>query len=443
VHDATVGGRADAFASPDLTAFCRLDELGLVVTGQRLEPDRAVLACQVVEPDQWCRRCGCEGRPRDTVVRRLAHEPLGWRPTTLEVVVRRYRCSGCGYVWRQDTTAAAEPRAKLSRRALRWALEGIVVQHLSVARVAEGLGVAWDTANDAVLAEGKRVLIDEEHRFEGVKVVGVDEHVWRHTRRGEKYVTVIIDLTPVRDGTGPARLLDMVEGRSKSVFKQWLSERDQAWRDRVEVVAMDGFTGFKTATTEELPDAVAVMDPFHVVRLAGDALDRCRRRIQQDLHGHRGRAGDPLYSARRTLHTGASLLTDKQKTRLDALFADEAHTELEVTWAAYQRMVTAYRDPDPARGRDLMNKLIASLASGVPKALVEITKLGRTLKKRAADVLAYFDRPSTSNGPTEAINGRLEHLRGSALGFRNLTNYIARSLLETGGFRPRLHPGFG
>ncbi|MDK9361608.1 transposase, partial [Propionibacterium freudenreichii] len=83
---------------------------------------------------------------------------------------------------------------------------------------------------------------------------------------------------------------DMVEGRSKSVFKQWLSERDQAWRDRVEVVAMDGFTGFKTATTEELPDAVAVMDPFHVVRLAGDALDRCRRRIQQDLHGHRGRA---------------------------------------------------------------------------------------------------------------------------------------------------------
>ena len=75
---------------------------------------------------------------------------------------------------------------------------------------------------------------------------------------------------------------------------------------------MDGFTGFKTATTEELPDAVAVMDPFHVVRLAGDALDRCRRRVQQDLHGHRGRTGDPLYRARRTLHTGADLLTDKQ-----------------------------------------------------------------------------------------------------------------------------------
>jgi hypothetical protein len=69
----------------------------------------------------------------------------------------------------------------------------------------------------------------------------------------------------------------------------------------------------------------------------------------------------------------------------------------------------------------------------------ELRRLGRTLNQRARDILAYFGRPGTSNGPTEALNGRLEHLRGSALGFRNLTNYIARSLLETGGFRPRLH----
>ncbi len=428
------------FVRPDLTTFCRLDELGLEVTGQRLERHRAVLACRVVEPDRWCRRCGCEGVPRDTVVRRLAHEPLGWRPTTLEVTVRRYRCTGCGQVWRQDTSRMAEPRAKLSRRGLRWALEGIVCQHLTVARVAEGLAVSWNTANDAVLAEGKRVLISDPARFENVSVVGVDEHVWRHTRRGDKYVTVIIDLTPIRQRSGPARLLDMVEGRSKRAFKQWLAARPQAWRDRVEVVAMDGFTGFKTAAAEELPQAVAVMDPFHVVRLAGDALDQCRRRVQQDLHGHRGRKDDPLYTARRTLHTGADLLTDKQQARLTALFAVEEHVEVEATWGIYQRMIGAYREPDRKHGRALMTTLIESVSSAVPAALTELQRLGRTLRIRAGDVLAYFDRPGTSNGPTEAINGRLEHLRGSALGFRNLTNYIARSLLESGGFRPRLHP---
>jgi transposase len=434
------------FACPDVTTFCRLDELGLAVTGQRLEPDRAVLACRVVgaDPgDRWCRRCGCEGTARDTVVRELAHEPFGWRPTTLAVTVRRYRCITCRRVWRQDTTAAAEPKAKLSRRAVRWALEALVLQHLTVARVAEGLAVAWDTANDAVLAEGQRVLLADPARFDGVSTVGVDEHVWRHTRRGDKYVTVIIDLTPIRNGTGPSRLLDMIEGRSKSVFSTWLSARPQAWRDRVDVVAMDGFTGFKTATSQELPQAVAVMDPFHVVRLGGDALDRCRRRVQQDLHGHRGRTNDPLYRARRTLHTGHDLLTEKQTARLEALFAVEDHVEVEATWGIYQRMIGAYRHPDRSRGSQLMRAVIDDLSHDVPTALTELRRLGRTLKQRAADVLAYFDHPGTSNGPTEAINGRLEHLRGSALGFRNLANYIARSLLETGGFRPHLHPQIG
>jgi transposase len=58
-------------------------------------------------------------------------------------------------------------------------------------------------------------------------------------------------------------------------------------------------------------------------------------------------------------------------------------------------------------------------------------------------MLAYFDRPGTSNGPAKAIKGRLEKLHGSALRFRSLTNYIAGPLLETGGFRPQVHPGFG
>jgi transposase len=148
----------------------------------------------------------------------------------------------------------------------------------------------------------------------------------------------------------------------------------------------------------------------------------------------------PPYRARRVLHTGTDLLTDKQKHRLDDLFAADEHVEVEATWAVYQRMIAAYREPDRTKGRQLMTRLIACIGRDVPAALTEVVTLGRTLTKRAGDILAYFDRPGTSNGPTEAINGRLEHLRGTALGFRNLANYIARSLLETGGFRRQLHP---
>ncbi|MDT0262480.1 ISL3 family transposase [Jatrophihabitans lederbergiae] len=428
------------FSCPDLDSFCLLDRLGLSVTGQQVQDDRAVLACRVLEPDDWCHECGCQGVPRDTVLRQLAHVPLGWRPTILVVRVRRYRCTGCGHVWRQDTSSAAAPRAKLSRHAVLWALKSVVLDRLSIARVAAGLGASWHTVNDAVLAAGRALLINDPHRLDGVRVIGVDEHCWRHTRRGDKYVTVIIDLTPVRDGVGPSRLLDMVEGRSKQVFKGWLQAQTAQFRNGIEVVAMDGFTGFKTAASEELPDAVAVMDPFHVVALAGDALDRCRQRVQQNTRGHRGRIGDPLYGIRRVLRTGADLLTDKQRQRLTTVFADGQHVEVQATWGIYQRIVAAYRHPDRAAGKTALTKIIDAISKGVPAALSELTTLGRTLTRRAVDVLAYFDRPRTSNGPTEAINGRLEHLRGTALGFRNLTNYIARSLLDTGGFRPRIHP---
>ena len=316
---------ADAtFADPDLTTFCRLEELGLQAVGQFLEPDRAIITCRVVDTGDQCGRCGQRGAPRDTVSRLLAHEPLGWRPTLLLVTVRRYHCAGCARVWRQDTSRAAEPRAKLSRRALRWALEGIVCQHLSMARIAEGLAVSWNTANTAVLNEGRRVLINDPARFDQVNVIGVDEHVWRHTRLQDKYVTVIIDLTAVRAGTGPARLLDMVQGRTKQVFASWLADRPQAWRDRVQVVAMDGFTGFKTAATEQLPDAVTVWThstsfawPAKPSTSAADASNKIARPPRP--------LRDPLFSARRTLHTGADLLTEKQRARLHALFADDEH----------------------------------------------------------------------------------------------------------------------
>jgi transposase len=428
------------FCSPDLDSFCLLDRLGLSVTGQHLDSDRAVLRCRVLAADDWCHECGSRGVARDSVTRELAHVPVGWRPTTLQLRVRRYRCTGCGHVWRQDTTAAAAPRAKLSRPAVLWALKSVVIDRLSIARVAAGLAVSWHTVNDAVLTTGRALLIADPARLDGVRVLGVDEHAWRHTHRGDKYVTVIIDLTPVRDRRGPARLLDMVEGRSKQVFTAWLQAQTPAFRAGIEVVAMDGFTGFKTAATEQLPHAVTVMDPFHVVALAGDALDRCRQRVQQDTHGHRGRTGDPLYGVRRILRTGEDLLTDRQLLRLHAVLTDPAHVQVQTTWAVYQQIVAAYRNPDRAAAKTALTAIITTISHAVPAVLTELTTLGRTLHRRAADLLAYFDRHHTSNGPTEAINGRLEHLRGTALGFRNLTNYITRALLDTGGFRPRLHP---
>ena len=96
-----------------------------------------------------------------------------------------------------------------------------------------------------------------------------------------------------------------------------------SWRERIEIVAMDGFTGFKSAAAEE-------------------------------LHHRRGRATDPLYKARRMLHTRSCLLTPRQQHQILDLFASDYHVALEVTWSVCQNIIDADRAPDMSAGKALM-----------------------------------------------------------------------------------------
>ena len=190
--------------------------------------------------------------------------------------------------------------------------------------------------------------------------------------------TVILDLTPIQERRGPYQLLDTVSGRSKQIFKTWLASQPDTWRSRIEIVGMDGFTGSKRATAEELPDVRAVMDSFHVVHLARDALDERRRRIQQELHHRRGRATDSLYKARSMLHTRFCLLTPHQQHQLLNLFSSEEHVALEATWSAYQNIIDAYRAPDTSAGKAMMEAEINTLTSTrVPRGLTALITLGK------------------------------------------------------------------
>ena len=322
-------------------------------------------------------------------------------------------CRPCGRIWRHDLKAAAPARGKLSSDAVTLAVKSVVIDRMPIARIAANLGVAWNTAHDAILASAAELLINDPDRLDGVTTIGVDEHVWRHTRFGDKYVTVIIDLTPTRGKTGPSRLLAVVEGRSKKVFKTWLEAQTEQFRDGVEVVAMDGFTGYKNAAVEAIKTVKIVMDPFHVVALAGAKLDECRQRLQQETLGHRGRSGDPLYGIRRAARTRAALLTKKQWFRLLAVFSIDDHAAFEVTWSAYQDIIDAYQADNPVNGKKTMIRLIDTLKVGLPDGLKELRTLGRTLNQRRDDITAYFDHPGTSNGPSEAIKCRCRHLMAS------------------------------
>ena len=413
----------------------RTVELGVTITDAAVDGDVTVVFCDLLDDGRHhCPECGGEGVYRDTVIRRVTDVPVVGHPLRLRVRVPRYRCksSQCPReVFAHNTSRLARPGWSTTRRCARYILRRLMLDRMTIAAVARELGLSWDTVNTIAMDATQMIVAADTTRLDGVRVIGVDEHRWSHTGHTDGFVTVIIDLTPVLDGTGRARLLDLVAGRSAAALRSWLANQSPQFRDQVEVVAMDGFGGYKTAAADQLPEATAVMDPFHVVALAGAKLDLTRQRVQQQTCGHRGHAGDPLYGVRRTLRTRFPLLSSRQQARLTTVFADDNHLAVLITWSVYQRLIAAYCQPDRRRGKAMLASIIDSLRRGVPAGLEELAQLGRTLHRRRHDVLAYFDHHA-SNGPTEAINGRLEALRRNALGFRNLTHYRLRSLLHCG-----------
>jgi transposase len=424
--------------SPSVVAdtIMRTIELGVTITDAAIDEKSTTIFCAPVARDPRCPDCGQDGRYRDTVTRPLTDLPVAGYPLVLQVAVPRYRCvtDGCGRaVFNQDLGKLAAPRASTTRRCARYVLRRLMIDRTTIAAIAAELGLSWHTVSSiAMRATAELIAAGGPDRISGVRVIGVDEHRWAPRRIGpDGFVTLIIDLTPVADKTGPARLLDMVSGRSATALASWLAAQPAAFAQGVQVIAMDGFAGYKTAAATVVPDAVTVMDPFHVVALAGAKLDLIRQRIQQQTLGRRGHTGDPLYGIRRIARTRTRLLSQRQHHRLTSVLDADEHIAVQVAYVIYQKIIAAYADPNRLSGKHAMVSLIESIRRGVPAGLEEIAQLGRTLWRRRHDILAFFDHHA-SNGPTEAINGRLEALRRNALGFRNLTNYRLRSLLHSG-----------
>ena len=180
-----------------------------------------------------------------------------------------------------------------------------------------------------------------------------------------------------------------------------------------------------------------MLDAFHIVKLAGAAVDDVRRRIQQETLAHRGRKGDPLFGIRHVLRAGRERLTTRQQNRLARAFAAHPdHVAVEVAYQCAQDLRDVFHQPTPAQGRRLAERLIDTLPSC---PIPEIARLGKTLRRWKTAFLAYFDTDGASNGGTEAINGIIELGRRIARGFRNFEHYRLRMLLITGGLDASPH----
>ena len=426
---------------PADAAYCdRCDLLvglpGLHVVGVERDLGGVQVRVESAPAMMGCPSCGVVASSHGRRTVRLVDIPCFGAPTVVWWRKRTWECvePSCPVgVFTEQDNQVARPRAMLTTRACRWAVEQLRREHASIAGLARQLATTWRTvwrSIQPILEEAA----DDEARFAGVTTLGVDEHLWHHVdtrKRGPKELTGMVDLTRDKDGHVHARLLDLVPGRSGTVYKTWLDARGKTFKQHVEVATLDPFHGYKNAIDDRLADATAVLDAFHVVALAGRAVDEVRRRVQQETLGHRGRSGDPLYGIRNILRCAAERLTNKQQARLaTAISVDERHDQVHVAYLCAQRVRAAYAHPDPNKGRQLAEQVIR----GFPTCPIpEIARLGRTLRQWKDAFLAYFDTGRASNGGTEAINGLIELHRRIARGFRNRENYRLRMLLIGGG----------
>jgi transposase len=250
-----------------------------------------------------CHGCGVIARAKDRRWVTVRDAPSAERPVTLRWRKRVWQCVEelCAVkTWTEQLPEFVLPRHALTERAVGWATDRVAQIEATPASLARELGVTWSTAWTAMRRHGERRV----DAVKGVEVaqVGFDETVMspakRHRRR--RFITTAVDVT-----TG--RIIDVFEGRNAADLQQWLGSQPAWWVSAIKVVSVDPHEGYRSAITgnELLADVTVVVDPFHIVRLAGQAVTKCRQRVQQATLERRGWKGDPLYGIRKLLLMGA------------------------------------------------------------------------------------------------------------------------------------------
>lgn len=389
-----------------------------------------VVMIEQAGPRPLCGDCGKRPVVKDREVVELVDLPAFGRQTRLLWRKFRFRCPqrSCptaSWTWADD--AIAWPRHAMTDRAGRWATLQVGKEGRTVTEVARDLGCDWHTVSDAVVAYGTP-MVDDPDRISDVGALGLDETLFcRQGRwRSQRWCTSIVDVSPGHR----AQLLDVVPGRSAAGPSQWLLRRPTAWLDRVAYGVLDLSGPYRKTFDDVLPDAVQVADPFHLVKLANAKLDECRRRVQNETLGHRGRKHDPLYRCRRLLTKAHERLEANGTTKLMGLLnAGDPRGEVRTTWLAKETVRSVYDITDPAVASRYLDGIVDDFVD--PARPIEVRSLGRTIDRWFDQIVAWHDA-FVSNGPTEAINNLIKRIKRIGFGFRSFVNYRIRILLYAG-----------
>jgi transposase len=352
-------------------------------------------------------------------------------PVELIWIKRRWFCDQrrCARGTFSEVTEQVPAFARSTARLCQALVAAVVVSGRAASEVARAHRVSWWLVASMLTAAADVLLPDPDQV--PVRRLGVDEHRYRSVRffrepsgswrRYEPWMTTLVDAD-----TG--RVLGVVDGRDSAGVGTWLAARPAAWRDAVQVVAIDPSAAFRKALREHLPAAAVSVDAFHLVKLANDMVTQVRQRVIRETKGRRGRLEDPAWVNRRLLLRAGDTLSPRALARLKAtLRTDDPTDEIGAAWGIKEqlrRLLTSASLAEADQQRMLLGSYV--LTADMP----ETDRLWDTINAwwPAIEVLLVT---GVTNARTEAANTSIKQIKRTGRGYRNAANYRARILLAS------------
>jgi transposase len=397
-----------------------------VLSYARRGPTGELTVEQVVD-GPVCPRCRARARVKDRPIVAYTDLPFGGVAMTLRWKKHRMSCPNDACSMKSFTLGDHRIAAKgcmLTTRAAKWVTKEIGSGQ-TITHLAKELNCSWDSVNAAMRIYGAALLAADTKRLRETTAIGLDETLF--LRKGpykhKSWSTTVCDVVN-------HQLIDVLPTRDFTQVAGWLHRQPHHVKDRLAYGCLDMSRVYNAVFKVVTPKATRVIDRFHVMRHAIAAVDQVRRRVQQQHEGHRGRAGDPLYKARKLLVIKATASDPELQSRLEGLLAlGDPEGEVAFAYGVKEAVARFYETVDAEEAKDLLRDIIdqGSKKSSPP----EVRTLARTLRNWF-DAIAAWHEARVSNGPTEGMNNLLKRVKRVAFGFTNFENFRIRALLYAG-----------
>jgi transposase len=394
----------------------RLEGVRVVAVELEGEPGKERLLVELARPPRrWLRCSGCGYRTRasyDRSLRTLRHLDVLRTPCLLRLEVRRLACPDCGIVSEELPFARAGSRfTRAFEDTCVW-----LARDAPKTVVARLLRIDWETVGrmiERVVAEA--TAASGEQWLDGLRRIGVDEVCYR---KGRRYLLCV-----VCHDTG--RIVWAQPGRNRAVLHAFFDELGAERCKLLQAVSADLAPAWQEVIRERASNALVCADPFHVIKLAGEALDTLRRQDWQRLRKQDPRRAVWLKGTRFVLRQRADTLTDAQRGLIDELA--QTNERVYRGWLLCDQLRAVFA-ADADEATPLLEQWLYAAGSSL---LVPFVKLARTLSEHR-DGIVNAIRLRLSNARLEAMNSTVRLISHRSRGFRRLDSLLALIRLVCG-----------